>query len=359
MTVGYFSPLPPARTGVADYAAALLRGLETLGTVRINDASAGAALYHLGNNQLHRDIYRQALERPGVVVLHDAVLSHFFLGSLTETDFTAEFVYNYGEWNRDLARTLWRGRARSAADPRYFAWPMLRRIAERSLAVVVHNPEAARRVTGHAPGARVIEIPHLFQTPAAVPQCEIERLRFELGVEPGTSLFGVFGHLRESKRLFAVLEALKQVDHASLLVSGAFASADLERAVAPLLARRRVHRAGYLPEAEFWRHAHAVDACINLRYPPAGETSGIAIRLMGIGKPVILTTGEETSGFPETGCLRVDPGPAETAMLADSMRWLARFPLDAREIGRRAAAHIASRHSLERVARQYWEALQS
>jgi hypothetical protein len=41
-----------------------------------------------------------------------------------------------------------------------------------------------------------------------------------------------------------------------------------------------------------------VDACINLRYPAAGETSGIAIRLMGIGKPVLLTDGEVLA-FPE------------------------------------------------------------
>src|SRR4029077_11842764 len=82
MTAGYFAPLPPARTGVADYSATLLGALRQRGTVNVNASRADVFLYHLGNNQLHREIYRRALARPGVVVLHDAVLQHFFLGWL-------------------------------------------------------------------------------------------------------------------------------------------------------------------------------------------------------------------------------------------------------------------------------------
>jgi len=74
MTVGFFSPLPPAPTGVADYAASLLSGLRAHGQVEVDDEQADAALYHIGNNQLHRAIYERALARPGLAVLHDAVL---------------------------------------------------------------------------------------------------------------------------------------------------------------------------------------------------------------------------------------------------------------------------------------------
>ncbi len=80
--VGFFSPLPPARTGVADYSAALLAELRRHGRVQVAPGQSDVALYHLGNNGLHAAIYRQALERPGVVVLHDAVLHHFLLGQL-------------------------------------------------------------------------------------------------------------------------------------------------------------------------------------------------------------------------------------------------------------------------------------
>ncbi len=60
MIVGFDSPLPPSRTGVADYAAVLLAALRRHGTVEVNPAPADVWLYHLGNNQLHRAIYQFA-----------------------------------------------------------------------------------------------------------------------------------------------------------------------------------------------------------------------------------------------------------------------------------------------------------
>ena len=304
MTVGFYSPMPPARTGVADYAAALVAELRRHGRVKRTPDDCDVALYHLGNNALHAEIYRRALERPGVVTLHDAVLHHFLLGQLDEAGYIEEFVYNYGEWNRGLAGELWRGRATSATDSRYFRYALLRRVAERARAVVVHNPAAARAVKEHAPGARVVEIPHLFQAPAQPGEEEVARYRRRLGVEPGTFLFGVFGYLRESKRLPAVLEAFADVHRenprTALLVAGEFVSTDLERAVEPLMGGAGVVRLRYLEEREFWLAAAAVDACINLRYPAAGETSGITIRLMGIGglTNIIQTTTNFTSWTP-------------------------------------------------------------
>jgi len=44
LKVGFFSPLPPARTGVADYSAALLRALQRSGEVAVHDRGADIAL---------------------------------------------------------------------------------------------------------------------------------------------------------------------------------------------------------------------------------------------------------------------------------------------------------------------------
>jgi glycosyltransferase involved in cell wall biosynthesis len=355
--------MPPARTGVADYAAALQAELRRHGPVKIAPGvplgPCDVALYHLGNNALHAQIYRRALERPGVVTLHDAVLHHFLLGQLDAPTYIEEFVYNYGEWNRGLAAELWRGRAASATDSRYFQRPMLRRLAERTLAVVVHNPAAARAVKEHAPEARVVEIPHLFQAPAQPGEEEVARYRRRLGVEPGTFLFGVFGFLRESKRLPAVLGAFadlhRENPRTALLVAGEFVSTDLERAVEPLLGAPAVARLGYLEEREFWLAAASVDACINLRYPGAGETSGITIRLMGIGKPVLVTDAAECARFPEDACLRIAPGAAERESLRQHMILLTSIPEVARAIGLRAAAHVGAHHRVERIGNQYWD----
>ncbi len=365
MTVGFYAPMPPARTGVADYAAALVAELRRHGRVKmapgVPPGTCDAALYHLGNNALHAEIYRRALERPGVVTLHDAVLHHFLLGQLDEAAYIEEFVYNYGEWNRGLARELWRGRATSATDSRYFRYPLLRRVAERARAVVVHNPAAARAVKEHAPPARVVEIPHLFRAPVLPGAEEIARYRRRLGVEPGTFLFGVFGYLRESKRLPAVLEAFADLHRknprTALLVAGEFVSTDLERAVEPLMGGAGVVRLGYLEEREFWLAAAAVDACINLRYPGAGETSGITIRLMGIGKPVMVTDASECARFPEDACLRIAQGVAERESLRQHMILLTSMSEVACAIGQRGAGHVRAHHRVELIGKQYWDLL--
>ena len=189
MTAGFFSPLPPARTGVADYAAALLAELRRHGRVEVAPERCDVALYHLGNNGLHAEIYRRAIASPGVVVLHDAVLHHFFLGQLSEAAYIDEFVYNYGEWNRGLGRELWRARAGSASDDRYFRYPMLKRVAERSRAVVVHNPAAAAAVTEHAPAARAS---WRFRTCSRLRSCPTRRPSCATAQQLGVSIRRLF-----------------------------------------------------------------------------------------------------------------------------------------------------------------------
>ena len=332
------------------------------GQVEVGDQTADVQIYHLGNNQLHREIYDQALRRPGVVVLHDAVLHHFFLGSLSEAAYVAEFTYNYGAWSQDQAHELWRERARSAADPRYFRYPMLKRIAETSRAVIVHNPGAAEMVRAHAPSANIRELPFLFDPPALSQPYEIERLRASMGIPVSTLLCGVFGHLRESKRVLPILRAFAQARaqvSVALLIAGEFVSTDLARTAEPLLKNPGIFRLGYTPGGRFWQLASMVDVCINLRYPAAGETSAIGSSLMGIGKPVMFTAGPETSRFPEASCLWVDAGSAEEEMVAEYLIWLALNRRDAAAIGARAAEHIRERHAPDHVAKLYWDVCQS
>jgi glycosyltransferase involved in cell wall biosynthesis len=359
MKVGFFSPLPPAPTGVADYSAALLPLLRGFGTVDVSPEKCDVALYHVGNNALHREIYQRALTQPGIVVLHDAVLQHLLLGALSADQYVEEFVYNYGESSRAQGRQLWEQRARSGADARYFAHPMLKRIATASRAIIVHNPAAAALIHKHARQTPVIEIPHLFEPPDLPSPEETRRFRESLGIGEQTLLIGTFGHQRETKRISVLLRAFERAGRidARLLVSGDFVSRALESAVAPLLQHPRILRTGYLPEAEMWQYAAATDLCINLRYPSAAETSGIAIRMMGIGKPVIFTASEALARIPVNACLRVPVGSDEEEMLAGYIAWLAANRSAAVEIGKRAAAHIREHHAPQKVASEYWRVL--
>ena len=348
--------MPPAQSGVADYAASLLPALRKHGSVEVNPVHYDVGIYQIGNNQLHRDVYARALEQPGVVVLHDAVLQHFFLGSLSEQQYIQEFVYNYGEWSRSEAQALWQERAGSGQDVRYFDKPMLRRIAESARVVIVHNPGAAALVKRHAPAAKIVEIP-LFHTPSPAVD-EARSLQFKAQAR---YLFGVFGFLRESKRLLATLKVFERLrrrrDDVGLLIAGQFHSADLRKAAAPLLDSPGVRTLGFMDEVTFELAASAVDCCVNLRYPSAGETSAIAVRLMGLGKPCLMTNGLENSSLPDYTYIPVQRGASEEAHLFEIMAWLAQCPGDGRAVGKLAAEHIRTHHTLSNAAERYWATL--
>jgi glycosyltransferase involved in cell wall biosynthesis len=364
MTVGYHAPPPGSHSGVADYAETLRIALQRLGTVEIGATKADIHLYHLGNNKLHEEIYARALAKPGVVVLHDAVLHHFLLGSLSREQYISEWVYNQGEWQRDLGEELWRERARASVDPRYFRFPMLRRIVDRSLSVIAHNRGASAIARAH--GAKQVGIiPHFREVceppdgagvtvPAAL-------FRERMGIGQGVRLFGMFGYLREPKRVIPGIKAFLRLHAArpqtALLLAGEVVSEDLERVLQIEADHPAIHRLGRLSEQDFFVAGAAVDCCLNLRYPGVGETSGIAVRLMAQGKPVIVTDNAENADFPATAALRVSPGVAEAQELFDHMLLVTDFPEVGRNIGVEARRHIRKHHGLESVARQYWQAL--
>lgn len=359
MRVGYHAPLPPARTGVADYAQALLDALRAYCDVVPNAGTADVHLYQLGNNQLHRSIYERAISHPGVVLLHDANLHHFYLGALGREAYLDEFCKQYGSWYRSFALQLWDRRALSAGDERYFRYPMLRTAIQSATTVIVHNAAAAAIVAAHGVRCPVIELPHLFSAPRLPADYEVLALRYQLGLSGSDYLFGVFGHLRESKRLGCILRAYHKARSKDtkirLGIAGQFVSSTLEQSLMPSAAVLRIP--GILPEQDFWKYAQAIDACINLRYPSCGETSGIAIRMMGIGKPVLMTAGEELAAFPWGSYVPIDTGLGEEAHVEEWMLSLARFRKYGKEIGDLARRHIRREHAAPDVAQRLYEVL--
>ena len=369
MKVAWVSPLPPAATGVAEYSARLSRELARHIEIDAFDSPGArpldgydACVYQVGNNPLHGAVYDAALVVPGVVVLHDAVLHHLLLGKLSQEEYVEEFVFNYGEWLRDFAEQLWRERATSASQERYFRYPLIRRICERSRGLVVHNGRAgnmARQAPGNMNGSvEVVEIPHYVDRPSLPEASERGQLREKLGISAEEIVISTFGYLRPSKRLHSLLEASRMlgVPHRILLV-GDFVSHDYGAAVLAEINELPVTRLPYVAESEFWRLVAITDIGVNLRYPSAGETSAIALKLMAAGKPVVVTAGEEVSGFPRGSIIEVDPGEAEIEMLAHGLYALATDDEMREVVGQSAAAYVVDRHNVETVTAQYLDVI--
>src|SRR5689334_18090771 len=147
MRVAYFSPLPPARSGIADYSEALIESLRPLVELEIfsgphqqyDPARFDAALYHVGNNGYHGFVYEAALKWPGVVVLHESNLHHLIADlTIKRGDWDAylrECEFNGGPAALDFARRV----QALEVGPDYEGVAMTRRILEASRGVVVHS----------------------------------------------------------------------------------------------------------------------------------------------------------------------------------------------------------------------------
>src|SRR5271157_4036573 len=100
MRLAFFSPLPPVKSGIADYSEALLDPLSRIAQVEsftalpaaFDPSSYDALLYQLGNNPYHSFAYEAALQHPGVVVLHEANLHHLI----------ADLTIVRGDWDAYL-----------------------------------------------------------------------------------------------------------------------------------------------------------------------------------------------------------------------------------------------------------------
>lgn len=359
MRIGYHAPLPPAATGVADYAQALLDALRLIAEPVTGGGDAPVHLYQLGNNPFHRPMLERSLANPGVALLHDANLHHYYLGTLARDAYIGEFCRQYGEWYRSFAERAWAERAASGADPRYFRFAMLGAVVERAKRIIVHNRAAAAIVESQGGAGKTVVIPHLAVPAPVMPAHETIVLRHRHGLTGRSFLLGVFGHLRETKRLAVILRAFRQARRREptlhLLVAGTFVSASYAAGLD--LEQEGILRSGYLEERDFWRWAAAIDACLNLRSPSCGETSGIAMRMMSLGKPVAVTAGLEYEAFPKGSYLPVEEGPGEQAQLEEWMVQLARHRDWGAHIGATAAAHLRQHHEPASVARRFLSVL--
>ena len=284
------------------------------------------------------------------------------LGKLSKEEYLEEFVFNYGEWLRDFAEQLWRERATSASQESYFRYPLISRICRCSRSLVVHNGRAgrmAREALGNRNGSvEVVEIPLYVDRPSLPEASERERIREKLGISAEEIVISTFGYLRPSKRLHSLLEASRMlsVPYRILLV-GDFVSYDYEAAILAEIDELPVTRLPYVAESEFWGLVAITDIGVNLRYPSAGETSSIALKLMAAGKPVVVTAGEEVSGFPRGSIIEVDPGETEIEMLAHYLCALAADREMCEVVGRSAARYVAERHNVQSVTKQYLDVI--
>jgi glycosyltransferase involved in cell wall biosynthesis len=361
--VAYFSPLPPERSGIADYSSLLLPALRKRLDVEVVRRGAtrpprgtDLTLYHVGNNpDAHGWILEVLRRQAGVVVLHDFVLHHLVAGvTLGQGD----AVGYLDAMQRDagvIGRLLAHGVVDNLLPPiwehRAEDFPLAGEVLDRADAVICHSHYVERQARdyGYVGPISVIPMP-------AWPAVQLGRRATPEGRFP---VVACVGYLNAAKRVPQLLEAFGRLRHRfpdALLVLAGSAAPDVD--LHPERLGDGVLRLNHLEEDALWQLLADCDVCVSLRWPTMGETSGMVIRALSLGKPVAVSDVGWFSELPDSVVAKVPVDEFEVETLTAVLVRLAEDDHLRRRMG--AAAHEYARleHDLERVADLYVKALE-
>ena len=368
-----FSPLPPVPSEIGNHTltvAAALRevaevalwtpqaetphtGLD-LPVVRYDPAAvdwprlnrADANIYNLGNNAtFHRAIFDVARQAPGILVLHDTRLQHFF-ARYSETPGADRAFYLdamrrcHGPQAMADAQRWLAGEA--TLDELVERYPMALAGLDPALAAVVHNREEQHALAAQT-RVPVVHLPLAFK--AGPP--------LQRGPPNGTLRLVVFGFLGPNRRLGPILDVIAGLPDSQvrLDIYGALDDPDpIDRQIATLGLVGRVRRHGFVPVPELQAALARADLAINLRYPSMGEASASQLRIWDAALPSVVTRTGWYATLPDDAVFFVEP-EREAETLRAHLQALRQDPAQFRAAGQRGRALLEQQHAPAGYAR--------
>jgi len=348
--LAYVSPLPPERSGIADYSAVLAPELARYYEVELvvaqddvqmhaqadaqadrdtgpHDARLAAlprrpvdwfrrhartydrVLYHFGNSPVHRHMFDLIRAVPGMVVLHD-----FYFGNVID------YLDHQGYLAQGFVRALYEshgysglhGLRREGRTPAVWAWPVNRGILDHAAGIMVHAdyPKAlARQWYGPEAADGWRTIPLLRAKPAADGAASADAgageqarkaARARLGIDPDDFIvcsFGMLGPTKLNKELAAAFLAspLAHAPRRALVFvgendPGQYGAELLKtiRAAGSNSAAGRIRITGFLGAGAYADWLAACDVAVQLRRASRGETSAAVLDCLLYGVPTIV-----------------------------------------------------------------------
>jgi glycosyltransferase involved in cell wall biosynthesis len=379
MKINWFSPLPPAETGIALYTATLIPALQkradlTLWTdqqdwdkrvargvlVRRFDSRyphwnelnrADISIYNIGNNILHRGIWETSRRHAGVVILHDSHLQHFF------ADLYLHHLQDAGGYRQAMRR--YHGAKALAAVDGYLiqalsinqlseSFPLTGLALENAFCGVTHSMAGLHMPAfPPAPPMFCLNLPYasegLARHPAIVPKTST-------GAPYQLIAFGFMGPNRRLEPFLEAWSGIPQKSMFRLCIAGrVWDGGYLQKRIQELGLGDLAQICGYLTEEDLHSELARSDLAINLRYPTMGEASLSQLLIWEHGLPSLVTQVGWYATLPRESVAFVRP----ESEIQDIRRHLRKFledPEGFAEMGLRGRETLEREHSPERYA---------
>ncbi len=390
--LAYISPLPPEKSGIADYSAELVPELAKfydidliilqdgvddarvqsfpLRSVAWFDANAqlfDRVLYHFGNSHAHQHMFELIRRHPGVVVLHDfffsgildnlereAVLPHGFLAALYES---------HGYTGLLQHRTLGR-------NPAIWQFPVNKGVLDNASGVIVHSDfslELARSWygAGAADGWRTVPLLRERREQAEGPGARAAA-RKRLKLHADDYLICSFGMLGKTKLNDELLDAflaspLALDPHCKLVFVGqneaGLYGAALLKKMADSPAAARIAITGFVTAGTYADYLCACDSAVQLRAATRGETSAAILDCLLYGAPTIINAHGSAATLSEQLLVKL-PDQFSVAELTAALTLLHADPRRRAGLSQRAVAFMQSEHAPERVGQLVQDAIE-
>lgn len=385
--LAYVSPLPPLKSGIADYSESLIPHLARYyqidvfvpqddvapGWVKSNcrvfplselyrcDDEYERVLYHFGNNPQHADMFELLEAVPGVVVLHD-----FFLSGINWYREAHEIA------DHSLNRELYRAHGYRSVQERLsygdkdtvFKYPCSLSVIDNSVGMIVHSPNSLRLAEQWYQDSRGFKIIPLLRdsAPSLVPK----ELRNKYGLGKKDIVVASFGFLGPTKQNHRLLEAWKMADLHKSVQHKLYFVGDTEADDYGQSMRRKVESGeyganvvivGWTEADEYQEYLQLADVAVQLRTLSRGETSAAVLDCMNYGTATIVNANGSMADIPDDTVLML-PDDFEDWQLAEALKKLASEESLRKKLGKAAAQLLHTEHEPSVCARQYWEAIE-
>ncbi len=395
MKIAYFSPLSPLKSGISDYSEELLPFLKKYIDIDVfidqykptntkitkqfkifnfNDfllnhkyMEYDEIIYHIGNNtKYHEKIYDIALQIPGIVVLHDYSIHHLIAEKTVAQnkyeEYVTEMEYQYGETGKIIAIESLAGKRRVIWETNdVLSFPANKRILNNAKGVIVHSQFIGNLINSIIPDLPICFVPLHTSEIEMITLEEKRNLKRKYNIPDNKVIFASFGFVTEAKRIDVILRCMKKIidnnnENFIYLIVGEEAKGvyEMSKYIKQLGLSDNARYLGFVELEELKDYIRLSDVCINLRYPTSGETSASLIRILGMGKPALVTNIGSFSEMPDEFCIKTNPGENEENEIYSIIQHLLEYPAEVTSKGKAAYNYVAHNHTLKGSAIKYY-----